>query len=192
MPSRNAPFILDSKIILQGSKLLFWLVLASLSRYSMAQEQLPVINKVGSAYDCTQVSLGAISEELLTADERIKLLDRSLTKSIDNYSTCIDNVQQQISNKSSGLGDSEQGTKGNAIELLAATTQQTVNTNKSKPQEMIFENTQTQTTRAIRSIFPPKDNDKVICQILFEEIAKTTEMSMLEGLKKQYANYKCG
>jgi hypothetical protein len=152
------------------------------------------INKAGSSYDCTQVSLGAVDDELLTADERIGLLDKSLARSIDSYSACIDNVQQQISNKSSssGLGDGIQGTKENAPEQLAATTEQPLNTHNSKPIERMFENTHIQTTSPLRSIIPPADNDQVICNILFEEIAKTTDVEMLKGLKKQYTNYKCG
>jgi len=194
MPSPKYIATLTSIRICRSAQILFWIVLVALSRLSVAQEQAPVINKAGSAYDCTQVSLEAVDDELLTADERIRLLDKSLTRSIDNYSACIDNVQQQISNKSSnlGLGDGIQGTKKNTPEQLAATTEQTLNTHNSRPIERIFENTHIQTTPPLRSIVPPADNDQVICNILFEEIAKTTDVEMLKGLKKQYTNYKCG
>ncbi|MFT6896293.1 MAG: hypothetical protein ACJA13_000694 [Paraglaciecola sp.] len=191
---RKHCLILASKGIWQSSRLLFWIVLVSLPCISMAQDQTPRINKAGTAYDCTQVSLDAIGDELLTTDERIGLLDKSLTRSIDNYSACIDNVQQQISSKSSslGLGDGVEGAKENAPEELVSATEQILNTNTSKPEENVFENIQTKTAHPPRRIIPPTDNDQIICKILFEEIAKTTDANMLKGLKKQYENYKCG
>jgi hypothetical protein len=50
----------------------------------------------------------------------------------------------------------------------------------------------TGSTSAPRGIIPPKDNDKIICKLLFQEINKTQDPDMIKGLTQQYSNYKCG
>ena len=57
-----------------------------------------------NAYECTQVAIEDIDPTLLTKEERIALLDGSLKDSIDQYSTCVSTVQQNMSASAGGSG----------------------------------------------------------------------------------------
>lgn len=160
-----------------------------------------------SAYECTQVALDDIDPALLTKEERIALLDKSLHDSINSYSTCVASAQQAASGGGNGkgkgkaggaAGGGQQGQQAsntadpNNSQQQSTTTDQQVNDNSVQSSSQQSQQGPRGSSPTNRGVIPPKDNDKVICKLLFQEIQKTTDAGMLEGLKQQYANYKCG
>jgi hypothetical protein len=160
---------------------------------------------VESAYECTQVSLDDIDESMLTKQERIALLDKSLSASIDSYSTCVSSVVQNMSGGGTGGGGGLDGSgTGNIanqdVGQTGAMSQNDSATSSGQDQNGVISPTGKQlpenisgtpTSAATRGIIPPKDNDKIICKLLFQEISKTQDPDMLESLKAQYSNYQC-
>ena len=166
-----------------------------------------------STYECTLLTLDDIDPALLTKEERIALLDNSLSHSIDQFSSCVSSVQQAgASGQGKGSSDSgqEQG-EGQSQQSEGAEQQQgsesgegeqessaiakgesTSMSGTSIPQAGTTPNVSGSATPSQRGVIPPKDNDKIICKLLYDEITKTTNTDMLSGLKEQYANYKCG
>ncbi len=200
------------------------LLLASLaSTGASAMAVSPIQQSAASTYECTQVSLDEIDPALLTKEERIALLDNSLSDSIDQFSSCV-GAAQQSSGNGQGLGagiggegtvgangqgeggqsDEGEGAGEQANEQDGQNNAQTGETNPSDnseqsqpteeaiPQAGQTANTSTSSTPSQRGIIPPKNNDKVICKLLYDEITKTTNADMIKGLKEQYTNYKCG
>jgi hypothetical protein len=156
-------------------------------------------NALPSPYDCTQVVLDDVDKALLTKKERIALLDDSLSTSIDNYSSCVNSVSQASGNAGSGGGsgvnaDGDEGADG--VDGSAENnTNSALDANGSENKDA--EQLSTQVTgkpsaKSLRGIIPPKDNDKIICKLLFQEILITQDADMLKGLKQQYDNYQCG
>jgi hypothetical protein len=174
-----------------------------------------------SAYECTQVALDGVDEALLTRQERIALLDESLSASIDNYSTCVGTVAQTMSGGGAGGGSGDSGDSGDGGDAgnsgssgtSASGSEQGASSSNSNADESaiqgqglsgtgIEQTTPPQpganssqgmgSTSAARGIIPPKNNDKIICKLLYQEITKTKDPDMLEGLRQQYSNYKCG
>jgi hypothetical protein len=165
---------------------------------------------VTSAYECTQVAINDIDETLLTKEERIALLDESLTTSIDSYSRCVSLAAQTMSGgglgqqsaAGSGAGDNlENGNSGQAgantttettIDSDVEQTQNEDNIPPSNNNQVSGDTTGTGVTPSPRGIIAPADNDKIICKLLYQEITNTQDADMLKGLKQQYRNYKCG
>lgn len=155
-----------------------------------------------TAYECTQVALEDIDPALLTKQERIALLDGSLQESIDSYSTCVSSVQQNMGNGEGIGGNGNEGNEGaiNGINNGAdgnaptnATNEGNQGTPNSEATELLeLEKQPSKITPAAREVIAPKDNDKIICKLLFQEIQKVEDPDMLAGLKEQYSNYKCG
>lgn len=196
------------------------LALATLSFTSSALawwQQTPA--SVSSAYECTQVALEPIDPSLLTKEERIALLDDALSTSIDSFSSCVSSAAQTMSGGGSGQGGSgqgggggqggDQGEAGNANngQNSGNTMVGNLPAENATSQNLSFENEGMAipsispipdtsmgkgSTPAPRGIIAPKDNDKIICKLLFQEISKTTDPDMLAGLTQQYKNYQCG
>jgi len=182
------------------------MLVSSSMGYAWLQEDQ---SNVTSAYECTQVAIEDIDSALLTKKERIALLDDSLIESIDSYSSCVSSAAQNMSG--GGSGQSEGGSSGNGqsgsqsnsgdqnvdkLENVIGEQTALQQEQSELPQEMP-ETAQTPikgngSTSAPRGIIPPKNNDKIICKLLFQEITKTQDPDMLKGLKQQYTNYKCG
>ncbi len=154
-----------------------------------------------SAYDCTQVGIDEIAPALLTKEERIALLDKNLDRSMNSFSHCVSVAQQEMTR--GGLGGEKGGTgestsqdnNGSNVNnsqstegLINESQEITIDNQKNSSKENDIKGT----TPTARDLIPPKNNDKVICKLLYQEIMKTTDPGMLEGLKQQYANYKCG
>jgi hypothetical protein len=180
----------------------FAMLITASTSYAWLQEGQ---QSVTSAYECTQVSLEDVDSALLTKQERIALLDDSLTDSIDSYSSCVSSAAQNMSGGGSGqgAGGGQSGSEeANAqqnlddLENIEGTQSSQQKDPIDLPQE-IPETAQIPTkgigsNPATRGIIPPKNNDKIICKLLFQEITKTQDPDMLKGLKQQYSNYKCG
>lgn len=148
-------------------------------------------SNIDSSYDCSNVALDEIDPNSLTREERIALLDGRLRESIDSYSTCISQVSENMSGNGSGSyagaendsASSGAGSSGQTSESEAA-----MSDSQSNSEHAI----QVNTTPVNKSVIPPKDNDKIICKLLFQEIKSTQDTAMLKGLTEQYSNYKCG
>lgn len=171
------------------------LTLACFSFFSVAQaaQDVPV-----SAYECTQVSLDDVDESLLTREERIARMDIALSDSIDSYTSCVNTVQNEMSGGGSGAGSGSGSEFAEGSEQqdgqADATEQSTPVQQSSGSPQAGSEPTRTQnqtTTSAPRGVIAPKDNDSIICKLLFDEMQKTNG-SALTGLEKQYRDYQCG
>lgn len=157
-----------------------------------------------SAYECTQVALDDVNQALLTKEERIALLDDSLYASIDSYSTCVSAVAQNKSGGGAGQGASDAGSGqtalaesggGSAGSLQEEANAAGTNGNDEIPpmQNRIGASISGKSsTTSVRGIIAPKDNDRIICKLLYQEITKTQDPDMLKGLRQQYNNYACG
>lgn len=171
------------------------LTFACFSLFSVAQaaQDFPV-----SAYECTQVSLDDVDESLLTREERIARMDIALSDSIDSYTSCVNTVQNEMSGGGSGAGsgsgaESSEGSDQQHGQGDATEQSNPVQQSNGSPQAG-SEPTRTQnqtTTNAPRGVIAPKDNDSIICKLLFDEMQKTNGAS-LAGLEKQYRDYQCG
>jgi len=145
-----------------------------------------------NAYDCSNVALDDIDPNSLTREERIALLEGRLRESIDSYSTCITQVTDNMNGGGSGAYAGAQGDSGSSE--ASETSSQTGDSEaaKSDSQSNSEHAISVNTTPVNRGVIPPKDNDKIICKLLFQEIKSTQDTAMLKGLKEQYSNYACG
>ena len=147
-----------------------------------------------SVQDCSTVALDDIDPNSLTREERIAMLEGSLRQSIDEYSTCINEVSAEMAGGGNG------GYEGGGAGSSAGDGAQASTGNTSESSESATSNSQSNSEHAIQvnstpvnaGVIPPKDNDKIICKLLFQEINSTQDTAMLQGLKEQYKNYKCG
>ena len=155
-----------------------------------------------TSHECTQVTLDDIDESLLTKEEKLARLDVSLSDSIDSYTTCVNTVQQQMSGGGSGGGG---GTGEQGVQSASGGVQSAAGNEQSQEKKQIgqqqsggsqagssaVKQSQNTTTNVKRGVLAPKDNDSIICTLLYEEIQKANADS-LAGLEKQYQDYKCG
>jgi hypothetical protein len=159
-----------------------------------------------TSHECTQVTLDDIDESLLTKEEKLARLDVSLSDSIDSYTTCVNTVQQQMSgggsggNSGGGGGTGEQGVQSASGGVQSAAGNEQSQEKKQIGQQQsggsqagssAVKQSQNTTTNVKRGVLAPKDNDSIICKLLYEEIQKANADS-LAGLEKQYQDYKCG
>jgi hypothetical protein len=159
---------------------------------------------VASAYECTQVALDDVNQALLTKEERIALLDDSLHVSIDSYSTCVSAAAKNMSGGAADQGDSDAGSGQTALaesggdaagSLPEKADAAGTNGNDEIPlmQNRIGASISGKSSpTSVRGIIAPKDNDRIICKLLYQEITKTQDPDMLKGLRQQYNNYACG
>lgn len=154
--------------------------------------------KISSAYECTQVSLENTDSDLLTREERLALLDQSLSDSINSYTSCIDTVQDAMSGGGTGGGQgggagsggvsaggqSEGQSQANQSSEAESSQQSQAGTEPAAPAN-------SQQNPAEQGVIAPKDNDSIICKLLFDEIQKSSGVSRA-GLEKQYKEYMCG
>lgn len=174
-------------------------VLIGGSAPSFSQTQVSPSEFPASAYECTQVGINDIDETLMTREEKIARMDISLIDSIDSYTSCVNTVQNEMSGGGgagtasadalAGLANGEQ----QASEQAGAGEQSQIRIQGTgAPQSgSVAQNTNSQTTtNAQRGVIAPKDNDSIICKLLFNEIQKASAAS-LPGLEKQYRDYQC-
>lgn len=188
------------KVLIANSLTLAGIVLFSSASYASWQDEQA--SNV-SVYECTQVALDNVDAMLLTKEERVALLDQSLTKSIDGYSSCVSTVTQNSSGGGGGGqgggASNNEGKEGKESEEGVQNESQSeqdeleqTDEDKQTSQELREKRNAAKTTTAPRGIIAPKDNDKIICKLLFQEISNVQDADMLKGLKQQYANYQCG
>lgn len=176
----------------------FVMLMTASTSYAWLQEGQQSLT---SAYECTQVSLEDVDSTLLTKQERIALLDDSLTDSIDSYSSCVSSAAQNMSGGGSGQdgGGGQSGSQDadgqqdlDDLENIESQQQNPIDLTQEIPEAAQIPTKGNGSTPSTRGIIPPTNNDKIICKLLFQEITKTQDPDMLKGLKQQYSNYKCG
>lgn len=176
----------------------FWL-----SSVSIVEATQNDTTSVSSTYECTQVAIDDIDDGTLTKQERIALLEDSLTESIDSFSSCVSTATNVMSNGGAGQGESEgEGEQGaaqsagsaeNLVDKTSESSNKPLDSSESTQQiDETIPASSNGSSPAPRGIIPPKDNDRIICKLLFQEITNTQDPDMLKGLKQQYSNYKCG
>ena len=167
-----------------------------------AEEQ---VYQKGAAYDCTGVEVEEVDPTTLTVEERIALLDFSLLDSIDRYSKCITKNQVEMSqtgNGSEGGRGTESGKEGNGAEQRSGSTTGTAEANASQGNDAdeplnsknmpVSPQTPASNNGGKKSeLTPPKDNDSIVCALIWEEISSSTDESEKQGLIQQYNELKC-
>jgi len=176
----------------------------------------------GAAYECSGLKLDEVNAEFLTKEEQLALLDQALVDSVDRYSTCISAVQSSMSQGSgggsgagagTGTGESEgKGQSGSSGSGDGATQsedkfsdeaqtsaqeQAAANTTQDSPVIELPNANQTNKTdqtkdKTKRGVVPPKNNDAIICSMLFEAINSETNNVTKADLIIQYEDYECG
>ena len=157
-----------------------------------------------SAYDCTRVEIAEVDPNKLTEDEQIALLEESLFSSIDKYSSCMEQVQSQMA-ASGGGGSNGSGSGGGSTSSgsgtgEAASESNTDSQQATQPSDAEASNTNATVDNTLKTgdsgaknqVIAPKDNDSIVCGMLYEEISKETDESVKAGLVKQYKSYDCG
>ncbi|VAX08074.1 hypothetical protein MNBD_GAMMA26-1720 [hydrothermal vent metagenome] len=182
---------------LVGSALFLLMVFVSYS--IMAQDAaLPK-----SSYDCTRLAINNVDELELTRQEKLDMLEGAFFDSIDRYSECMDRVQADMA-KSSGSGNgaangsstgsgiNESSSSGTSSHNDQQNTNEasTQNVNQS-PQPKPIHPGDTLPRGAPDQVIAPKDNDSIICKILYDEIANESDQAIKSGLIKQHDQYDC-
>lgn len=170
-----------------------------------AQNNVATPSQQLQVYDCTGVKLEEIDPNSLTKAEQLALLDGALLDSVDRYSSCINQVQNEMASGGSGGsngGDGQSGNTGSGTESLAESIAQEANDATEVPSEPKTDSddkakqvdvAQHQGQNKINAgVVKPKDNDAIICQILYDAIATEQDTATKDGLKAQYKDYKCG
>lgn len=167
------------------AKVSVFVVLLQPNFYSSAQSELDP----ATAYDCTTVQLEEVDPSQLTEAERVAMLEDSLFSSVDEYSTCMDQVQtEMVEQTASGNGGGAANTEINSnSEEDGEVMEAVVN------EEEIVEDTERSEPRGSKNkLIKPKDNDSIVCRMLYEEIAKESDEKTKASLIEQYNSYNCG
>ncbi|MFC3122907.1 hypothetical protein [Agaribacter flavus] len=153
-------------------------------------------DEAGQAYECTQVKIDELDPTLLTRAEKIQRMERILHDSIDSYATCINVVQKNMAssgnetNKGDSVGQGEaESARAESEQKITEATDPVKETKEVEASESQTPHTQQKATK--RGLIKPKNNDAIICQLLWEEIQKATGTAR-SGFEKQYRQYKCG
>ncbi|WDE05844.1 hypothetical protein SG34_002605 [Thalassomonas viridans] len=158
-----------------------------------------------SAYDCTKVQLEPLDESKLTREEKLAQLDESLFDAIDSYSTCIEQVQTDQAASGGGGGGAAGSGDGNGLDGAMsdseASTQsgEVAENSEHAESEELTETTARNTARNSRhttktkdQLIAPKDNDLIVCGILWENIQAEKDQTAKEKLHQEYKRYNCG
>lgn len=146
-------------------------------------------------YDCTNVDLAKVDDLLLTKEERIAKMDNSLQTSLDAYSQCVKNVQQAMATSAASGGGGNAGAEGKTGETAAmsgseAPEQEQQQSTEPKEQESASRSFGSRSSQINKENVDPKDNDSIICQLLWDEIQAATG-DKRKGFVQQYEDYKC-
>ena len=178
----------------------------------LAQSAVSTPSQQLQVYDCTGVKLDEVDPQSLTKAEQLALLDGALLDSVDRYSSCMNQVQSNMSSggnagngAGNGSGAANESAEGNASDQALEESDETAEQPANESTEQVEtldeksssegESTPKQNKGSDKSklgVVKPKDNDAIICQILYDAIASEQDPVTLEGLKGQYKDYKCG
>lgn len=178
-----------------------FLVSVILAFANVATAQQTPKQRVGVAYDCTGVEMAEIDPATLTKAERILLMENALLESVNRYSTCLDKVQSDMSQSqssgSAGGGDGdingqEQSQLEKSEQRVSSAEQNLELTNSTMDQQTTTEREKMHSGGGKeQQVVAPKDNDSIICTMLYEEIQKETNDATREALVQQYKDYQC-
>ncbi len=188
-----------------GVSIAIFVLIGLFAQHVQAQAQ---IVSEQDAFECTQLSIDKVDEALLTKAERLALMDKNLKTSMDQYEQCVSNVQQQMAGanggggQGSGQGGGESsGGDGSGDGSSENTSNKAGDEQENSNEQASSQSRQTSTsqqasqsnssTNRPRGLVKPKDNDSIICQLLWEEI-QNAPADKVDGFKKQYRDYKCG
>jgi hypothetical protein len=158
---------------------------------------LPLAHSQGTSADCTDTAIQDHDSTLLTREEKIVLMEQSLFASVNQHDSCMEAMQAQAANEmasgggagggASGGSDGE-GMDGDAFESEAS--------DAAEPMESETETEDMTeiagTSGAEDEIIPPKDNDQIVCSIIYEEMTNEQDSAKKAGLQKEYQKYSCG
>ncbi|MFY8275511.1 hypothetical protein AAEU32_15415 [Pseudoalteromonas sp. SSDWG2] len=162
-----------------------------------AQANAPQYVSPSVAHDCTGVEIAEIDPESLTKEERILLMENALLDSVNRYSTCLQKVQTEMAqsqSQSAGQDVSEaQDASNTPAENNSLTAQRPANETHSTMDNASSSEKEKREIGAGREqqVVAPKDNDSIICTMLYEEIQRETNDATRDALIKQYKDYNC-
>lgn len=150
-----------------------------------------------TAYDCSRVQIQELAESEMTQEERVARLENNLVESVDEYTRCMEQVQQEMS-QSGGQGSDGGigGMLGNASSEGEDNQQSAASSSDPQTEQetnLSPENTTRRTGGggADNQIIKGKDNDSIVCQILRDEIKNEQDSAKKADLTKQYKDYNC-
>ena len=176
----------------------------------LAQSAVSTPSQQLQVYDCTGVKLDEVDPQSLTKAEQLALLDGALLDSVDRYSSCMNQVQSNMSsggNAGNGAANGSDSANESAEDNVSAqaeslpqaheesdkTAEQLETLDEESSSEGVSTPKQNKGSDKTKlGVVKPKDNDAIICQILYDAIASEQDPVTLEGLKGQYKDYKCG
>ncbi|WP_105190316.1 hypothetical protein [Pseudoalteromonas sp. T1lg48] len=149
-----------------------------------------------TAYDCSAVEIDEIDPATLTKQERIKLMENALLDSVNKYSTCLDKVQQQMASEQAqasvtAQGQTQQDAQAHSQGTSAEQVTQDLPLSTQDPAPTKEQEKMKSGGGRAQQVVKPKDNDSIICTMLYEEITKETNEATKQALIKQYEDYNC-
>jgi len=157
--------------------------------------------------NCANVKLDSDNKKL-SKQERLKLLNSTFIDSIDAYSRCISASQKQSAQQGSGAGGTAREAGSGQVESSSQENANSEASSESENQALIEQtltpiNQNTNQTQmsssnkklnkgAKNKLVAPKDNDLIVCQIIWDEINQETNEQTKTELTKQYRDYQCG
>lgn len=156
---------------------------------------LPLAHSQGVSADCTDTAIQDHDTTLLTREEQIILMEQSLFASVNQHDSCMEAMQAQAANEmaSGGGGGASGGSEGEGMDGDA------FDSEASEAAEPMESETTTEDMTEIAGasgaedeIIPPKDNDQIVCSIIFEEMTNEKDSAKKTGLQKEYQKYSCG
>ncbi|EKE80632.1 hypothetical protein [Idiomarina xiamenensis] len=175
----------------------------------------------GAAYDCSGISLDQQDPTSLTREEKIAQLEKTLQHSIDDYATCLQQVQADMASAEQQSGQAAAGQTGNGQsgagqaqgqqqgEQGAQQSSSTQTTSEQQHQQQRSQQGESSTTEqealpaaqpgsppqgagGPRQAVPPADNASVLCTLLWQQIEQASDAASKEKLTQQYLDYNCG
>lgn len=151
-------------------------------------------------YACADVAVDYSNDDTLTKKEKLALMSSALIRSMDAYSSCVATIQKEnaaaggLSGGGGGSAVSEAGEGALTEAGIAAKAPSEQGDEEQIAQvdskEELQSTEQTEQTPP-RQVSKPKDNDSIICKLLWEEM-QTTTAEKKAGFEKQYEQYNCG
>jgi len=156
---------------------------------------LPLAHSQGASADCTDTAIQDHDTTLLTREEQIILMEQSLFASVNQHDSCMEAMQAQAANEmaSGGGGGTSGGSEGEGMDGDA------FDSEASEAAEPMESETTTEDMTEIAGasgakdeIIPPRDNDQIVCSIIYEEMTNEQDSAKKAGLQKEYQKYSCG
>ncbi|MFC3092937.1 hypothetical protein DRW07_01795 [Alteromonas sediminis] len=169
----------------QVLKLALWFAVFSMASTSGAM----ATSIKGLAFDCTGVELSQANQANLTDAEKLLLMQQALIDSVDQYSSCMKKVQDDMVNNGSETG-SDGGAATASQAKDGSVVSQTNDNNVEQTPSIPPPKTVTSNGRGPK-VIPPADNASAICKLLYEEIKSEQDSTTQQRLSEEYKRYGC-